>query len=210
MKLLNPTKEQKDLCRLITCEFRVSYPHLFVPQAPPGSDKKKFSITMLLDKTKDMTGLSPEGEPRTFQNIMTRAKLNFLGPKVDWPEGIVSPWIDGDVPNKKGEVREGYAGCRILTAKANVDQRPSVVGPDMEPITDANLLYPGCYARAYIQAYVHEYMGTIRVLLSLDHVQKIRDGKSFGGKKPVEQVFRPIVGAAAADESDDDDDLDFK
>lgn len=209
LKLLKPTKEEKEECRLITCEFRVSYPHIFKPQAPPGSDKLKYSITMLLNKNLDMTGQSPAGDPRTFQQVIKSAKLAFLGPKANWPKGIISPVNDGD-DAKYGD-KAGYAGHWAITAKANEDARPSVVGADMSIITDPNVVYPGCYARAYIQAYVNEYMGAIRVLFSLEHVQKIRDGKPFGGRKPVEQVFSPIEsGDVAAADEDEDEDMDFR
>ena len=44
----------------------------------------------------------------------------------------------------------------------------------------------------------------------LDQVQKMGDGKSFGGKKPVDQVFGPVGGAGRAAPADEEDEQDFK
>lgn len=198
-------KSDKDLCRLITPEFRVSYPHLFKAQAPKPTDKPKFSVTMLYPKTSDLMGQSPSGEPRSIKAVIKNAKLAEFGGKENWPEDLESPVIDGD--DAKYAEKAGYAGHWVIKATTSEDQRPSVVDADMTPIADAADVYPGCYARAYVYAYVWEYMGRQGVGFILDHVQKLRDGKSFGGKKPVEQVFSPV--AVAAEETEDDDDVDF-
>lgn len=203
-------KTNKDLCRLITPEFRVSYPHLFKAQAPKDGDKKKFSVTMLIKKTSDMMGTSPDGQPRSIKRIIRNAKIAEFGPdKSDWPEGLQSPIVDGDSP--KFRDKEGYKGCWVIKAATGEDQRPSVVDRDMNPITEPADFYPGCYARAYIYAYAWEYMGKQGIGFILDHVQKLRDGKSFGGKKPVEQVFSPVEGDDEGDEDEGDDgEADFK
>lgn len=201
-------KIDKDLCRIITPEFRVSYPHVFKVQAVKATDKPKYSITMLYPKDTDLMGSSPDGKPRSLKEVIKNAKIAMFGPKENWPEGLESPVIDGD--NPKFADKDGYKGHWVIKATTSEDQRPSVVDAEMAPITEAADLYPGCYARAYVYAYVWEYMGKQGVGFILDHVQKLRDGKSFGGKKPVEQVFSPV--AATADESSDgdDDDQDFK
>lgn len=199
------SKSDKDLCRIITPEFRVSYPHVFKPNQVKPTDKPKFSITMLYSKDTDLMGSSPDGKPRSLKEVIRNAKLAEFGPKENWPENLESPVIDGDDP--KFKEKDGYKGHWVIKATTSEDQRPSVVDADMVPITEASELYPGCYARAYVYAYVWEYMGKQGVGFILDHVQKLRDGKSFGGKKPVEQVFSPVA-AADADESEDDD-MDF-
>lgn len=202
------TKEEKDLCRLITPEFRVSYPHIFVAQSPKPADKKKFSIQMLFDKTKTLQGSSRDGKPRTLQEVIKNAKILAFGPdKKSWPKDLRSPVLDGDDPKYADKV--GYKGCWVIKATANEDSRPSAVGPDMTPITEASEFYPGCYARAYIFSRVYDYMGNQGVHFILDHVQKTRDGQSFGGKKPIEQVFSPVQDISLSDE-DDTEEVDFK
>lgn len=201
-------KIDKDLCRIITPEFRVSYPHVFKAQAVKATDKPKFSITMLYPKDSDLMGSSPDGKPRSLKEVIKNAKLAQFGPKENWPDGLESPVIDGD--NPKFADKDGYKGHWVIKATTSEDQRPSVVDAEMAPITEASELYPGSYARAYVYAYVWEYMGKQGVGFILDHVQKLRDGKSFGGKKPVEQVFSPVASAEPDAAGDADDDQDFK
>ncbi len=204
-----PTQEEKEKCRIITPEFRVSYPHLFEPQAPKGG-KLKYSITMLYPKDKDIIGVAPgvgpDGKPvpRSLKSIMKQAKVLEFGPdKNTWPK-LDSPISDGD--DEKYIGKEGYKGHWVIKASTNENQRPSVVNRDMSPITDASIIYPGCYARAYIFAYVWPvYMNRQGVGFILDHVQKTRDGKSFSGKKPVEQVFAPVTDVVESDDEDDDE-----
>jgi Protein of unknown function (DUF2815) len=184
------SKAEKDLCRIITPEFRVSFPHVFKPQAPKPKDTPKYSITMLFPKGVELKGTSPDGEPRTLKEVMRNAKVAAFGPdKDEWPE-LESPVNDGDDP--KYADKEGYKGHWVIKASTSQDQKPSVVDREMNVITDPAELYPGCYARAYVFARDWEYMGKKGIQFILDHVQKTREGKSFGGKKPVEQVFKPL------------------
>lgn len=203
------TKEQIERCRIITPEFRVSYPHLFEAQAPRPTDKKKFSITMLFDKNKTLVGTSPDRQPRSLMDVIKFAKINVFGPnKEDWPEDLLSPVSDGDA--KKYDKKEGHAGHWVIKATSNADQKPGLVDENLKPILEPALFYPGCYARAYLYARVYEYMGKMGVHFIVDHVQKTRDGKSFSSKKAADMVFSPIEVAAVAFDEDDSESEDFR
>lgn len=202
-----PQKSQadKDACRMITPEFRVSYPHIFKPQAPKPTDKKKYSITMLFPKDSDLMGIGLDKKPISIKQIIKNAKVAAFGPdKSKWPE-LESPVQDGDDP--KFADKDGYKGHWVIKASTSEEQRPGVVGPDATPITDPAAVYPGCYARAYVYACNWEYMKRQGIMFILDHVQKTRDGKAFGGKKPVEQVFSPVEseGSESPDSDEEDD-----
>lgn len=201
--LVKLTQEQKDLCRLITPEFRLSHPHLFTPQSPKPADKKKFSGTMLFEKGVKLIGLAPDRKtPRTIQEVITSAKVITFGTKDKWPAELLSPVNDGDAV--KYAKKEGYKGHWVIKATSSEDQRPGIVGPDGKELKEASQIYPGCYARAFVFAYVWEYMGKQGVGFILDHVQKLRDGPSFGGKRPIDQVFGPI-GTESEEEAEDVD-----
>lgn len=189
-------KASRDLCRVLTPKFRVSYPHVFKPQAPKPTDKKKYSVTMLFPKTSDLS---------TIKEAIKQAKIAQFGPtKSDWPEGMGSPVTDGDDP--KHADKEGYKGCWVIKASTSEEQKPQVVDQNLQEIIKVSDFYPGCYARAYIFARYWEYMGKQGIHFILDHVQKLGDGKSFGGKKPADQVFTQVgdgdgmEDAPAADE----------
>jgi Protein of unknown function (DUF2815) len=175
----------RDLCRVLTPEFRVSYPHVFKPSKMEGtSNALKYSIGMLFPKNSDLSSL---------KEAMKQAKIAQFGSKENWPDDLASPVTDGD--DKKHDDKEGYKGHWVMRASSNEDQKPGVVDEDVEPILEQSKFYPGCYARAYVLAYVWEFpkgSGKFGVGFILDHVQKMRDGKPFGGKKPVDQVFTPV------------------
>jgi hypothetical protein len=192
-------KADKEKSRLLTPEFRVSYPHVFKANAFKGG-KPKFSVTMLFPKNSD---LSP------IKNAIKEAKIAKFGADKDsWPDDLESPVVDGDSP--KHADKDGYKGCWAIKASTNEDQRPGVVDENVQPILEPSDFYPGCYARAYVYAYVWEFAGKRGVGFILDHVQKLRDGKSFGGKKSADQVFSPVnAGAMSSDDNADDVDEDF-
>lgn len=208
MKTKTKKKVDKDLCRIITPEFRVSYPHVFKAQAPKSNDTPKFSITMMFPKNKELIGQAPDGSPRSIKEVLRNAKINEFGAKENWPEELQSPVNDGD--DKKFKDKKGYAKHWIIKATSSEDQRPTVVGPSADDygklieLTKPADLYPGCYARAFIFSYVWEYMGKEGVGFILDHVQKLRDGEPLGGKRDVNEVFSPVE-SPDEDESDDDD-----
>lgn len=201
-----PVKKKKinrDLCRTVTPEFRVSYAHVFKAQSPKPTDKPKYSITMLFPKSTDLTSL---------KEVIKQAKLAEYGSKENWPEGLLSPVSDGDthIDKATGEIKEGYKGHWVIKATSNENQKPGVVDENVEPIVNQADFYSGCYARASVLAYAWEYMGKQGVGFILDHVQKIRDGKSFGGKKSADQVFTPVNSGESSSDFDDSEDVDFR
>jgi len=177
-------KSDKEKCRVLTPEFRVSYPHVFKPQGmnnKPNS-QKKYSITMLFPKDAD---LGP------IKEAMRQAKVQKFGEdKTKWPKGLESPVTDGDSP--KNADKEGYAGHWAIKASSNEDQKPGVVDQNVEPIINQGDFYPGCYARASLLAYIWDNEFGQGVGFILDHVQKMREGKSFAGKPQANEVFSPV------------------
>lgn len=188
----------KTKTNIITPTFRVSYPHLFKPNAYKPGDKLKYSVTMLFPKSADLS---------VMKLAIKHAKLTKWPDKNDWPEELESPVTDGDDP--KFAEREGYANHWVIRASTNEEYKPTVLDRDGEEILKAGDFYPGCYARAAVYAYVWEYMKKQGVGFILDHVQKVKDGKSFGGKKPASQVFGPL-SADDGDDDDTDDEQDFR
>ena len=187
-------KKNDENCRIVTPEFRVSYPHVWKAQAMPGTNNApKFSVTMLFPKDSDLT---------VIKDAIKCAKVaKFGADKTKWPKTLASPVQDGDgdaaIVKKTGERKEGYEGHWVVKASTNADQQPGVVGKDGQAIMNQTDFYAGCYARAAVLAYVWEFpkdSGKYGVGFILDHIQKLRDGKSFSGKKPVEQVFGPVSG----------------
>jgi Protein of unknown function (DUF2815) len=152
-------------------------------------------------------GLTDKGKPRSLKTVIKNAKLLEFGGKENWPKNLESPVIDGD--DEKFEGKDGYKGHWVIRASSAPDQRPSVVDKNGSLITEPADLYPGCYARAYVYAYVWSFMKRQGVGFALDHVEKRKEGKSFGGKKPVDQVFTPATMIEDDEDDSSDDDEDF-
>lgn len=188
------SQDLKDACRIVTPEFRVSYPHVLKAAQVNGKGDPKYSITMLFSKKAKLGSIRAA--------IKAAKVVEFGEDESDWPEDLESPVVDGD--HKKHADKEGYKGHWVVKATSQESQRPGLVDENVDPITDASTFYPGCYAHAQVFARVWEYMGKQGVHFILDHVQKTRDGKSFGGKQAVDKVFNPIA-VEADDESEEDD-----
>ncbi len=181
--------------KLVTPEFRVSYPHVFKATSMDGKNPK-FSITMLYKKTQDLSAL---------QLAVKHAKIALFGPdKEDWPK-MASPFKNGDSPENAD--KDGYKGHWAVKASSNENARPGVVNyPECDPITDPTEFYAGCYARASVFARVWEFplnSGLYGIHFILDHVQKMKEGKPFGGKKSAKEAFGAL--ASMADEDLDDE-----
>ncbi len=191
-------KVQREKTRIVTSEFRVAFPHLYKPNAMQDS-KPKYSITMLFSKKQDLA---------LIKKAIRQAKINEFGDdESDWPEELESCVRNGDLP--KYAKFDGFKGHWAIKATSNVNSRPSVVDEDMEEIAElSGKFYPGCYARASIFGYVWTFGTKQGVGFIVDHVQKLREGKPFGGKPPVDQVFSPVnTGKASKEEDSDEDDF---
>lgn len=191
-----------DKQRLLTPTFRVAFPNVFKPTAMKGG-APKYSVVMLFPKDSDLSGLKA---------AMKEAKIQAFGKdKSRWPD-MESCVKDGDLPSPQSkQIYEGFPGHWAIRATSNENSKPGVFDEQVNPITDASQFYPGCYAIAYCFAYVWEFNGKHGVGFILDHLQKQRDGKAFGGKKPGAQVFKPVDTSVdeTEDTSDDDDEEDF-
>jgi len=198
--------------RAVTPVFRLSHPDLFKARAF-GDQDPKYSITMLFPKDKKIVCTVPptpttEAHPITLEQLIQNAKISEFGSLENVPKKLHSPIRDGDAPefHEEGE-KEGYKGQYVIKATSRQDNKPTIVDSQMNPITEASVIYPGCYCKAYVYARVWEHKETGRkgVQFILDHIQKVKEGKPFGGKKSVEQVFSPI----SEDESGEDQEMDF-
>jgi len=177
------------MAKIVTKEFRVSFPHVFKPSGFEGQDPK-YSITMLFDKSTDISDLKA---------LATQVA------KEKWPKGIPSsmrkPFRDGD--EEKPDT-DGYANTIFVRASSKT--KPGVVDTDLQPILDENDFYGGCYARAEITCFAYDFAGNKGVSFGLNHVQKLRDGDSFSGRGTAEQAFGPVKsegttgGAVSADD----------
>lgn len=105
------SKGDREKCRILTPEFRVSYPHVFKAVQFQGKGDFKFSVTMLFKKSQDLS---------TIKLAMKHAKIAEFGPdKSNWPDDLETPVVDGDAP--KYAEREGYKGHWVIKASTGAE-----------------------------------------------------------------------------------------
>lgn len=186
-------KYDQDLLKCTTPEARVSHPHVFKPTTMMENGRPKgdpfYSIELLIPKTADIKPLT---------KAIHHACVAKWGPnKAEWPERLKMPLRDGDKPHgKKKEIKEEHKGHFVVKASSKAEYAPPhVVDAQVNPILNQADFYPGCYARAALKAVAYEVGETIGVKFVLDGVQKIRDGKALGGKKPANQMFGAMESA---------------
>lgn len=182
------TKEDK---RTITPEFRVAFPHVFEAHSAFEGQELKFSLVMLFDKNRDLTGL---------KGIVGAALRERWGEdKAKHPKMLRLPFRNGD---DKPDL-QGYENTIYCTATSK--QPPGVVNRDKSPmVADDNEFYAGCYARAEIMAFAYDTAGNKGVGLALQNVQKIRDGESFQGRRKAQDVFDTIEDNSEKEENYED------
>lgn len=166
-------KIQTPICRL-------AYPEIFEP-----NKDGKYAAVLLFEK---------EGFNANFMvQIVNEVKTQLAGStfKSGFPANFKgNPLKDGDVPNSMGNTP--FAGYYYCNVKSNF--RPGVVAPYPDPhkkgpdgraipaiIEDPREIYGGVYARVMIHAYSYNANGNCGIGISLNNVQKIRDGEPLGG-----------------------------
>ncbi len=171
--------------KVITGKVRFSYAHVFEPQAAEGSDKEKYSVSIIIPKEDKKT---LDKIDKAIELALENGKAKFGG-KI--PKGLKLPLRDGD-EERDDEV---YAGSMFLSANSNI--KPGIVDENLDPIMDKNEFYSGCYGRASINFYAFNVGGNKGIACGLNNLQKLEDGERVGGS----------ISSAADDFGSADDDL---
>ncbi len=209
---MSTKKEEK--VRIITPEFRVSYPALFkarkVNQNDPN-EKEKFSVQMLFrttetPKSKELGEKVVAQDPAWLKMKQAVVDLFIKNLGANWAERLKerkgdgspmyrSPFRDGNAPEKR-EV-EGYGpGVTFVTASSLY--KPGVIGPDKVELMNPQAVQGGFYGRAEVHPYWYSTRGNQGVTFGLDNFQLIREGQPFSGRNKAEDVFdainEPVAG----------------
>ena len=176
------------MTKLISPEFRGSFVSLVTPRGIRGdaSSTPKFQITIALDKKDAFWG--------KVKDAIEEAAKDKFG-KV--PPRLKSPLKDGDV--------SGYDNLEgMLTLGASNTRRPGVVGPDLQPVLDPDVLFSGAWYRASIRPYAWSHpTGGKGVSFSLDNVMYIRGDEAFDGSATAETDFSEYAVEQSSGGEDD-------
>ncbi len=198
------TKEKKPQVKIMTPEFRASYPAVFEAKAVnkgDKGDKAKFSVQMIF-RVKETPESKARGEKVVDilplrQAVAAILVAEYGADKTKWPAGLHTPFRNGSEKKKPdGTYPAGYDDG-VVFCNASTIYKPGLVDSANVVIVLPNEFYGGCYARATVNPYAYEYMGKRGVSLGLQNIQKLRDGEPFGGRTAPEDDFDAIDPPAA-------------
>jgi len=177
-----------DVKKVVTPEFRVSFPAIFKPSEYNG--KEKFGVTMLFSNQTDLSKL---------KKMCVEVAKEKWGEKL--PKPLKMPFRDG---NEKDLDKYPSFEDTIFCAAQTLYQ-PGLVDEGLQPIIDESEFYAGCYARASVSAFAWEFQGKKGISLNLMNVQKLRNGDKLGGRVAAEDEFQAVEKLASVDLASDDE-----
>lgn len=174
--------------KLITPVNRASFCHLVEPKAPAAGAPPVYSMALVL----------PKDDPDTkkfMKNLKAAAESRAQEKFGQVPKKLKFPWKDGDK-----EDRTEWEGCWIVSAKSK--SRPGIVGADLQPVMDPEILYSGAYYRASVSEWAWDHStGGKGISLNLDNVMWVKDGEPFSARTAAEDDFAGM----ASDEDEDEE-----
>lgn len=196
--------------KVLTPEFRISYPNVFQPKSAAEGQEPKYSISMIFPKAKNADGTWKsvmDSAPAEMKAAVVAAIVAKWGAdKAKWPKGLKLPFRDGAEKDN-----DGY-GEGVLFCNASGKNKPGVVSvyDKTKQITDPAEFRGGYYARATVNAFAYDKAGNRGVAFGLNNLIKIRDGEPFGNASDPETDFDSIpvpdgtpAGVAAGQALDD-------
>lgn len=164
----NPIQKTK----VITGKVRLSYVHLFEPQAVGDSGNEKYSASLIIPKTDTAT---LDKVKNAIKEAVAVGKTSKFDGKV--PANLKLPLRDGDEERSEDEA---YADAMFMNATANT--KPGVIDLARKVIENPEELYSGCYAVVSINFYAYNRNGNKGIACGLNNVMKIADGEPLGGR----------------------------
>lgn len=175
------------MSKVVTGICRFSYVNLDKPRAPKIGAEPKYSIMLLI----------PKSDTATVDAIKAAQKAaaeKTWGNKV--PKVIAYTLRDGDgVRPSDGEPYNAECkGHWVMNVASKT--RPSVVGPDLQPVIEPGEWGSGDYGRVSINAYAYDNSGNRGVSFGLNHVQFVRKGERLDGRSSATDDFSMVADPA--------------
>lgn len=167
---------------IITPKFRVSFPNVFRPQAPMqgSTGEAKYGLQMLFAKGENIDELKKLAHEACAEK--------WGSDKAKWPKNLRSPFRDQGEKDYDGYVE----GAIFVSATSKL--KPGLVDKNNRDIISEDDFYPGCYARAQVNAFAYDTAGNRGVAFGLNNVQKLAEGEPLGGRQPASAVFSKVEG----------------
>lgn len=170
---------KKDPRRIITPKARLNYFHGFTPRPGPSGGEPMYSYVLVFEKDADLTEMKNAAWVAAQEKWGDKAKTMKLR----------SPFR----PNSDREGQEGFPpGGIFITCRSNT--QPQYVDEGKRPITSADELYSGCYARAALFAHAYETAGNRGITFIAGPLQRMEKAARLDNRMTAD-VFEPLPGA---------------
>jgi len=153
---------------------------LFKARAQEAGKPPKYGCTLLYAKTDNLDALR--------QLAVSVAVAEWGDKAVQWiKDGVIkNPFLDGDGPQaiskKSGERHPGFAGCTFIRVGSGEDFKPKIFDKKLNPITDPEACYSGCYGYPVLNAYTWENEKNGKgISFGISMIQVVKDGDRLGG-----------------------------
>lgn len=174
--------------KVVTGLVRLSYAHIWEPVAIEEGAEKKYSVSIIIPKDDKVTLNKIK---RAIEAAKEQGKTSKFQGKI--PANLKTPLRDGDVDRPEDEA---YANSYFINCSAKT--KPGIVDKNRSPILSQDEVYSGCYGHVSITFYPFNTSGSKGIAAGLNHIMKVKDGDSLGGRSTAESDFAEL-------ELDDDD-----
>jgi hypothetical protein len=175
---MSTTTQAPASTKVVTGLVRFSYLHVWEPTAIQEGQDKKYSAALLIPKS-DKATLAKINAAIDAAKEAGKVKL---GGKI--PANLKTPLRDGDIEHPEDET---YANCFFVNASSKT--QPGLVDESVQPILNQAELYSGCYGKASVNFYAFNTSGNKGIACGLNHIMKVKDGESLGGRSSAESDF---------------------
>lgn len=180
-------------------EVRLSYCHLFTPEAVAAGAEKKYSVSVIIPKSNTkLVAKIKQAINAALQ--MGVASATFKG---KMPTNWRNPLRDGDIDKADDEA---YADSWFINAtsktKPGVVKRVKINGENkLVEVTNEEDIYSGCYGIVSINFFPYNNAGNTGIGAGLNNVLKTNEGDYLGGRSSAQTDF----GGVNLDAYDNDD-----
>lgn len=160
---------------LITPKARMSFPTLFTAKAAKGSDKEKYSLSLLIPPTADISLLI---------EAVKKVATEKWGEKL--PAKLKSPFLKAE-----DYEYEGYEAGWVLVRCTSL-QKPGLVDATGGNVDEEREAYPGRWCVASLRPFAYDNSGNRGVSFGLQNVQLLDHDEPIGGRARAEDEFEPV------------------
>jgi len=163
---------------------RFSYVNLDQPKTAPGATEPKYSISVII----------PKGNKKTMLAIKEAVEEAVKLGK----EKHGNKWAAKKMPIRDGDTEredEAYKGAWFLNASNKM--RPGLVDANVQRILDPTQIKSGDWGCVSINFYPFNVNGNQGIGVSLNHVQKCKNGDALGSVTNAEDEFESFEETAA-------------